>query len=60
MKIVMKVVAVALAFGTLAAAACSSCSQPSTSSTDSSSATQPQSYTCGKGTHLQGNQCVGN
>lgn len=59
MKIVMKLTAVALAFGTLAAAACSSCTPPPKEDS-SSSATQQQSYTCGRGTHLQGSQCVAN
>ncbi len=58
MKIVMKLTAVALAFGTLAAAACSSCNPP-VKKDNSSPVSQQQSYTCGRGTHLVGTQCVG-
>lgn len=58
MKILMRLTAVALALGSLGAAACSSCSQPAADTSASSAVTQPQSYRCGAGTVQQGNQCV--
>lgn len=59
MKILMRLTAAALVLGALGASACSSCSQSSTDTGSTSSAVmQPQSYRCGPGTVLQGNQCV--
>ena len=54
-----RLTAVILSFGMLGAAACSACS-PSTPDSKKSSVMEQPSYTCGTGTHREGNQCVGN
>lgn len=59
MKTLYRLSIVILGLGMLGAAACSGCSQQQTDSSSSSSVSQPQSYTCGPGTHRSGNQCVG-
>lgn len=59
MKNLYRLSIVMLGLGMLGAAACSSCSQSNTNNTNDA-ALQPQSYTCGPNTHLQGKQCVGN
>lgn len=51
---------VILGVGMLGAAACSGCSQQPTDTGASSAAMQPTSYTCGFGTHREGNACVAN
>jgi hypothetical protein len=58
MKHLLMLSGILLGLGMLGASACSSCSpQPTSASTDAALA--PQSYTCGKGAHRVGNQCVG-
>lgn len=58
-RLLLRLSAVTLSLGMLGAAACSSCSPQPTESAGDPYLGQ-HSYTCGAGTHLAGNQCVGN
>jgi ABC-type oligopeptide transport system substrate-binding subunit len=59
-KLLLRLSAGALVLGMLGASACTACSQGSEESTMSSPAMQQQSFTCGYGTHREGNACVAN
>lgn len=56
MKNLLRLSTVMLGLGMLGAAACSSCMPPPE---ETKPKEYKQSYTCGPGTHREGNQCVG-
>ena len=59
-KLLLRLSAGALVLGMLGASACSGCGSQEPESSSSSPAMQQQSFTCGYGTHREGNACVAN